>query len=113
MKTEDLQTKDDVPERTCDEQKVRKYAFVSKRALEADYIGYCYRDTPETNIDSGWRFLYGDEEEDYLNNPVHSEAVYPEDMLSINPALDIILSAPVGSEFEWNPDTEMYEEIIQ
>jgi hypothetical protein len=113
MKTEDLQTKDDVPEeRTFDESKVKKYAFVSKRALEADHIGYCYRDVPETNIDSGWRFLYGDEDEDYLDNPTHSEAVYPEDMLSINPALDVILGAPAGTEFEWNADSELYEEIV-
>ncbi|MDR0542644.1 MAG: DUF2185 domain-containing protein [Dysgonamonadaceae bacterium] len=113
MKTEDLQAKDDVPERTCNELKVKKYAFVSKRALAADHIGYCYRDTPETSIDSGWRFLYGDEDEAYLDHPTNSEAVYPEDMLSINAALDLVLDAPVGSEFEWNTDTETYEEIIQ
>ncbi|GHV59886.1 hypothetical protein FACS1894182_14600 [Bacteroidia bacterium] len=113
MQTEDLQAKDDVPERTYNEPEVKKYAFVSKRALEADHIGYCYRDEPETNIDSGWRFLYGDEDEAFLDNPVNSEAIYPEDMLSINPALDVILGAPVGLEFEWNTDTEMYEEIIQ
>jgi hypothetical protein len=113
MKTEDLQAKDDVPERTCNHPEVKKYAFVSKRALEADHIGYCYRDKPETAIDSGWRFLYGDEDNDYLDNPTNSEAVYPDEMLSINPALDIILSAPAGTEFEWNPDTETYEEILQ
>jgi hypothetical protein len=113
MKTEDLQTKDDVPERTCSEPKVKKYAFASRRALEADHIGYCYRDQPENLIDSGWRFLYGDEDQAYLDNPTHSEAVYPEDMLSINPALDLVLSAPIGSEFEWNADAEMYDEIIR
>jgi hypothetical protein len=112
MKPENLQTKDDVPERTCDEPKVKKYAFVSKRALEADHIGYCYRDNPENNIDSGWRFLYGDEDEEYLDNPTNSETVYPENMLSVNPALDLILGAPAGLEFEWNEDTEMYEEIV-
>jgi hypothetical protein len=111
MNTEDLQTKDDVPERTWNESSVRKYAFVSKRALEADHIGYCYRDEPETNIDSGWRFLYGDEDEEYLDNPTHSEAIYPEDMLSINPALDVILGASVGLEFEWDDESEMYVEI--
>ncbi|GHT26364.1 hypothetical protein FACS189432_00630 [Bacteroidia bacterium] len=113
MKTEDLQTKDDVPERTYEQetQEVKKYAFVSKRALEADHIGYCYRESPENNIDSGWRFLYGDEDEEYLDNPTHSEAVYPEDMLSINPALDVLLAAPVGSEFEWDEEQQIYVEI--
>ena len=109
----DEQTKDDVPEgRTCEESEVRKYAFVSKRALEADHIGYCYRDYPETSIDSGWRFLYGDEEEDYLDNPVNCEAIYLEEILSINPNLDVILIAPVGMEFEWDNDSETYKEII-
>jgi hypothetical protein len=109
----DEQTKDDVPEaRTREESEVRKYAFVSKRALEADHIGYCYRDYPETNIDSGWRFLYGDENEEYLDHPIHTETVYPEEMLSINPALDIILSAPVGAEFEWDDETQSYMEIV-
>ncbi|MDR1737466.1 MAG: DUF2185 domain-containing protein [Candidatus Symbiothrix sp.] len=109
MNPEDLQTKDDVP-RKRDE--VRKYAFVTKRALEADHIGYCYRETPENDIDSGWRFLYGDEDDDYLDNPTHVETVYPEDMLSINPALDLVLGAPVGLEFEWNLDSETYDEIV-
>jgi hypothetical protein len=109
----DEQTKDDVPEaRTWKESEVKKYAFISKRALEADHIGYCYRDEPETNIDSGWRFLYGDEDEDYLDNPTNSEAVYVEDMISVNPALDVILIAPPGAEFEWNDEMEIYVEII-
>ena len=104
--------KDDVPEgRTCEETDVRKYAFVSKMALEADHIGYCYREVPETNIDSGWRFLYGNEDEEYLDDPSVSLAVYPEDMLSINPALDTILSAPVGLEFEWDDEQQMYVEL--
>ncbi len=104
---------DDVPEgRKHTEEEVKKYAFVSRRALEADHIGYCYRDYPETNIDSGWRFLYGDEDEDYLDNPTNSEAIYPEDILSINPALEVILSAPINMEFEWNDESQSYEEII-
>jgi hypothetical protein len=111
MKTEDLQAKDDVPERTCDEQKVRMYAFVSRRALEADHIGYCYRDDPENGIDSGWRFLYGDEDEEYLDNPTHVESIYLEEMLSLNPALDLILGAPAGTEFEWDDETQSYIEI--
>ncbi|MDR0427496.1 MAG: DUF2185 domain-containing protein [Dysgonamonadaceae bacterium] len=106
-------SKDDVPEeRPQDEQKVKKYAFVSTRALKADHIGYCYRDEPETKIDSGWRFLYGDESEEYLDNPSHVEVVYPEEMLSINPALDLILAAPTGAEFEWDEDNQTYMEIV-
>jgi hypothetical protein len=93
------------------QSEVKKYAFVSQRALEADHIGYCYRDNPENNIDSGWRFLYGDEDEEYLDNPTHIESVYPEEMLSVNPALDVILGTPPGTEFEWDDETQTYTEI--
>ncbi len=106
------QPKEDVPGRPQETEEVKKYAYISKRALETDHIGYCYRDYPETNIDSGWRFLYGDEDEDYLDNPANCEAVYPEEMLSINPALDVILSAPVNFEFEWDDEQQMYVEIL-
>ena len=109
----DEHAKDDVPEgRTWDENsEVKKYAFVSNRALEVDHIGYCYRDFPETNIDSGWRFLYGDEDEEYLDNPTNVATVYPEEMLSLNPALEVVLSAPVNSEFEWDDEQQMYVEM--
>ncbi|GHT54812.1 hypothetical protein FACS189451_11390 [Bacteroidia bacterium] len=110
MDTQEKSTNDDVPERR---EEVKHYAFVSQRALDTDHIGYCYRDTPDNNIDSGWRFLYGDEEEEYLENPVNTETVYPEQMLSINPALDVILSAPAGSEFEWDDEQQAYIEIVE
>jgi hypothetical protein len=114
MKTEDLQSKDDVPEgRSQENTEVKKYAYVSRRALEADHIGYCYRENPENNIDSGWRFLYGDEDEEYLDNPTNVETVYPEEMLSINPALDVILAATIGIEFEWDDENQVYIEIVQ
>jgi hypothetical protein len=109
MDKQEKSTSDDVPEK---QEEVKNYAFVSKRALETDYIGYCYRDAPENHIDSGWRFLYGDEDEEYLDNPTHTETVFPEQMLSINPALDVILSAPIGCEFEWDDEQEMYVEIV-
>lgn len=107
---ESSKSKDDVPQRSQDE--VKKYAFVSRRALENDRIGFCYRDYPENNIDSGWRFLYGDEDEDYLDHPTHSEAIYPEEALSINPALEVILSAPINTEFEWDEESQSFIEIV-
>ncbi len=113
MKTKELQPQDDpAPEgRTQEEIKVKKYAFVSRRAIDMDHIGYCYRDYPENNIDSGWRFLYGDEDDQYLTNPTNIESVYPEDMISINPAIDLILGAQINMEFEWDEELERFVEI--
>jgi hypothetical protein len=109
-KQEKSTTNDDVPEKR---EEVKNYAFVSKRVLETDHIGYCYRDAPENNIDSGWRFLYGDEDNEYLDNPANAETVYLEQILPINSALDSILSASVGCEFEWDDEQEMFVEIVK
>lgn len=112
MDEQNNKPKDDVPPRTSlSEQEIKKYAFVSQRALENDHIGYCYRDEPENNIDSGWRFLFGDEDEEYLDNPENVKSVYPDEMLSINSQLEIVLGAPINSEFEWDEENMMYLEM--
>lgn len=32
-------------------------------------VGYMYREKPDNDIDSGWRFFEGTEDEEYTNNP--------------------------------------------
>ena len=42
-----------------------------KITVNGQKVGYAYREKPDSNFlnDSGWRFLAGDENEEYLNNP--------------------------------------------
>jgi len=90
---------------------LQKYAFVTQRAIDMNYVGYCYRENTEIKIDSGWRFLYGDEDEDYLDNP---DNTITKDLLEIidwKPELKDVLSAKPGSDFEWNSDKEIFERI--
>ncbi len=44
--------------------------IVSDRITKEGFkVGYMYRETPDDGrLDSGWRFLAGDEDEDYMNN---------------------------------------------
>ncbi|MDR1465649.1 MAG: DUF2185 domain-containing protein [Oscillospiraceae bacterium] len=39
-------------------------------------VGYCYREAPDGDWDSGWRFTAGDESEDYMARPGNC-GVYP------------------------------------
>ena len=67
-------------------------------------VGYMYREMPDYEEDSGWRFLSGDESDDYLSDPQNSD-VY--DLNTIcNYDTDIIpfLSYPAGSAFERDLD---------
>lgn len=90
---------------------MQKYAFVTKRALENNFVGYCYRENSEIKIDSGWRFLYGDEDEDYLDNPDNSETQDLPVILEWKTELKAIISMRRGLEFEWNSETEKFEQI--
>lgn len=67
-------------------------------------VGYMYREAPDYEEDSGWRFLSGDESDDYLSDPQNSD-VY--DLNTIcNYDTDIIpfLGYPAGSAFERDLD---------
>ncbi|MDH6354230.1 hypothetical protein M2132_000557 [Dysgonomonas sp. PH5-45] len=92
---------------------MQKYAFVTQRALDNDFIGYCYREYSDIKIDSGWRFMHGDEEEDYLENPENTETRDLSEVLAWKPQLKDILSAKRNTEFEWDIQTNSFIEITE
>lgn len=62
-------------------------------------VGFMYRETPDNDIDSGWRFLAGDETGEYQDDPDHI-GIYDVNTLA-NYDRDVIpyLHAPIGSRF--------------
>ena len=90
---------------------LQKYAFITKKAIEHSYIGYCYREYSDIKIDSGWRFLYGDEDEVYLDNPDNSLTKDIAELLVFKPELDTIIAERPNSEFEWNEEKQVFEKI--
>ena len=49
-----------------------------KITKEGFKVGYMYREEPDNNVpDSGWRFMAGNEDDEYINNPdnVHIFAI--------------------------------------
>lgn len=92
---------------------MQKYAFVTKRAIEKDFVGYCYRENTEFKIDSGWRFIYGDEDETYLDNPDNTITKDLAEVAEWKPQLKEILGSRRGSEFEWDYDKQIYNHITE
>lgn len=90
---------------------MQRYAFVTQRAIDKNYVGFCYREYSDIKIDSGWRFLYGDESEDYLDNPVNVITQDLSDIVEWKPQLKDILTLKPGTELEWNPDAEAFDKI--
>ena len=86
--------------------------------VEGCKVGYCYREKPDGDWDSGWRFTAGDESEEYMDDP-NSAGIYKLNTIC-NDDSDIIplLNTPAPCAFErdengvfqqikdWKPDED-------
>ena len=86
--------------------------------MEGCKVGYCYREEPDGDWDSGWRFTAGDESDDYMDDP-NNAGLYKLNTIC-NDDSDIIplLNTPAPCAFErdehgvfqpikdWKPENE-------
>ena len=73
--------------------------------IDGKKIGYMYREEPSNEVDSGWRFFEGAEDEEYTSNP-NNFGIYELNTIC-NYDNDIIpyLNEPIGTEFEREENT--------
>lgn len=78
---------------------------------EGRKVAFMYREPPDRDIDSGWRFMSGFESDDYMNDP-DNHAVYDVNTIA-NDDPDIIpfLNAPIGSAFERRNGTGLFVDV--
>lgn len=62
-------------------------------------IGYMYREEPDNDVDSGWRFLANDETSEYLDNSDHLGLYEVNTICNYDPAIIPYLNAPFGRAF--------------
>ena len=86
--------------------------------VEGCKVGYCYREKPDGDWDSGWRFNAGDESDAYMDDPNNSGIYGLNTICNDDPDIISLLQAPVNSAFErdengvfqqtedWNPDED-------
>ena len=71
-------------------------------------VRFMYRERPGNDIDSGWRFMSGFEDEQYMTNP-DNHAVYDVNTIAnYDPSIIPLLDAPVGSVFEKTTESERF-----
>lgn len=63
-------------------------------------VGYMYREEPDFDSDSGWRFFSGQESQAYLDDPRHLAIYDVNTIANYDPEIIPLLHAPVGSAFE-------------
>ncbi|MGE8399345.1 MAG: DUF2185 domain-containing protein [Burkholderiales bacterium] len=69
-------------------------------------VGYCYREEPDFQADSGWRFFAGDESEEYLADAENIEIYDVNTIANYDRAILQVLDQSIGSAFVRNADNQ-------
>lgn len=80
-----------------------------KITVEGLKVGFMYREEPESPEDSGWRFLSGEETEEYVENMNNSMIFDVNTIANYDAAIVPYLDLPTGSEMERINDTEEFK----
>lgn len=71
-------------------------------------VGFMYREEADNNLDSGWRFMAGDESEDYMDDADHHGIYDVNTIANYDPAIIPHLNAPIGSQFGRDEETNEF-----
>ena len=70
----------------------------NKITKEGWKVGYMYREEPDTGVpDSGWRFMKGDESEEYNDNPNNISVFDLNTICNYDPDIIKYLDYPIGT----------------
>lgn len=74
-------------------------------------VGFMYREEPDFDDDSGWRFMAGDESQKYLDNPDNLSLYDVNTIANYDPEIIPFLEAPEGCQFERDAKTGEFIEV--
>ena len=86
--------------------------------VEGCKVGYCYREKPDGDWDSGWRFTAGDESDEYMDDPNNAGIYGLNSICNDDPDIIPLLNTPAPCAFErdengvfqqikdWKPDED-------
>ena len=74
-------------------------AYLSKKIIEEGWkVGYMYRDEATNESDSGWSFMAGNEDDEFLNDYKNCLLVHVRDVYHLDPDIWNYIDSPVGTE---------------
>jgi len=79
--------------------------------VEGEKIGFMYREKPDSNEDSGWRFLSGNESQEYVDDEDNSKIMDVNTMANYDPAIIPYLKFPFGAELERVEGKDEFREV--
>lgn len=88
------------------------YSIVSNKiTVDGLPVGFMYREQRMDKEDSGWRFLSGTEDEEYLDDPDNSKALAVNVVANYDPAIIPYLKSRIGTELERVEGSDAFAEI--
>ena len=72
----------------------------NKITVEGEKIGYMYREKPSNEVDTGWRFFSGNEDDDYTNNPDNFNVFDINTICNYDDAIIPYLNSEINSSYE-------------
>jgi hypothetical protein len=76
-------------------------------------VGYAYRDAPDNENDSGWRFTAGDESDAYMNDPDHLAAYDVNTIANYDRDIIPLLESGVGATFARDGEAGKFVQLEQ
>lgn len=71
-------------------------------------VRFMYREAPDNDVDSGWRFMSGFEDEAYMDDPTNHAAYDVNTIANYDPSIIPFLDSPAGSVFEKTQESERF-----
>ncbi|HEY0665867.1 MAG TPA: DUF2185 domain-containing protein [Gallionella sp.] len=82
-----------------------------KITVEGYPVRFMYREEPDNDVDSGWRFMSGYESQEYMDD-ANNHAFYDVNTIAnYDESIIPFLSAPIGSVFEKTPESERFVKV--
>jgi hypothetical protein len=82
-----------------------------KITVEGMKVGYMYREEPDDQFDSGWRFFSGTEDQDYVDDPKNTMVYSINTIANYERAIIPYLGLAFGTELERIKNTDEFQII--
>ena len=82
-----------------------------KITVEGELVDYMVREEPDNDMDSGWQFFSGTEDQDYVDNPNNSEIYDVNTIANCDKAIIPYLDLPIGTQLERVRGTDKFQII--
>ena len=79
--------------------------------VEGYPVRFMYREEPDNEIDSGWRFMSGFEDDEYMNDPRNLALYDVNTIANYDPSIIPFLYEPIGSTYEKAEGQERFSPV--